>query len=124
MTYGTIPTIATYVSSIGNPCTFFLTNRACNTLIQVGTTLIFLNTTFRAFMRQICAVFCGNLRNIKICGYAICSLAHLRNLRICDGGMNPRIFGFARFACLRLVLKVHKIEIFLASILKFVLFLY
>ncbi len=28
---------------------------------------------------------------IKICGFAICGLAHPRNLRICDCGMNPRI---------------------------------
>jgi hypothetical protein len=30
-----------------------------------------------------------------ICGFAICGLARLRNLRICDCGMRPRIYGFS-----------------------------
>jgi hypothetical protein len=32
---------------------------------------------------------------MKICGFAICGLAHLKNWRICYSGMSPRIFGFA-----------------------------
>jgi hypothetical protein len=31
----------------------------------------------------------------KNCGFAICGLSHLRNLRICDGRMSLRIYGFA-----------------------------
>ncbi len=31
----------------------------------------------------------------EIFGFAICGLAHLRNLRICDSGMSPRVCGFA-----------------------------
>ncbi len=31
----------------------------------------------------------------KNCGFAICGPAHLRNLRVCDSRMCPRIFGFA-----------------------------
>jgi hypothetical protein len=33
--------------------------------------------------------------SLQICGFTICGLANLRNLRICDCGMNPRICGFA-----------------------------
>ncbi len=32
---------------------------------------------------------------VEICGLAICGLAHLRDLRICNGGMSPWIFGIA-----------------------------
>jgi hypothetical protein len=32
---------------------------------------------------------------LKICGFAICGLAHPRNLLICDSGMIPKICGFA-----------------------------
>jgi hypothetical protein len=31
----------------------------------------------------------------EIVGFAICGLAHLKNLRSCDNGMNPTICGFA-----------------------------
>ncbi len=58
--------------------------------------------------------------SVETCGFSICELiiticqfadctAHLRNLRICDSGMSPRIFGFAicgqykNFACPPLV---------------------
>jgi hypothetical protein len=46
----------------------------------------------------------AHLRNLRICGliqknsgFAICRLAHTkkRNLRICDSGTNPKIYGFA-----------------------------
>jgi hypothetical protein len=46
----------------------------------------------------------AHLRNFRICGliqknsgFAICRLAHTknRNLRICDSGINPKIYGFA-----------------------------
>ncbi len=33
--------------------------------------------------------------SLQICGFAICGLAHLRNLRIFDFGMGPRICRFA-----------------------------
>jgi hypothetical protein len=41
------------------------------------------------------------LQTLEICGlitkiwriFAICELDHLRNLRICNSGMKPRIFG-------------------------------
>ncbi len=36
---------------------------------------------------------------MKICGFAICGLAHQKIVPICDIGMSPRIFGFA--ICLR-----------------------
>jgi hypothetical protein len=36
---------------------------------------------------------CGII--INICGFAIYELAVLRNLRICDSGMSPRIYEFS-----------------------------
>jgi hypothetical protein len=59
------------------------------------------------FSLQICRfAICGlaHLRNLlacdcemspRICEFAIFGLAHLRNLRTCDCGMSPRICGFA-----------------------------
>jgi hypothetical protein len=47
---------------------------------------------------------------IKICGIALCRLAHIRNLRIFNGGMSPKIRGFAicglqkKFACPPLII--------------------
>ncbi len=35
---------------------------------------------------------CGII--IKICGFAICGPAHLRNLQICNSRMSPKIWGF------------------------------
>jgi hypothetical protein len=49
------------------------------------------------------------INHYKFYWLAICGLAHLRNLQICDCGMSPRIFGFAicgltrKFACPPLV---------------------
>ncbi len=44
-------------------------------------------------------------QSLQICGFAIQGLAHIRSLRICDCGINPRVFGFAmcrpitKFSC-------------------------
>jgi hypothetical protein len=31
--------------------------------------------------------------SMKICGFVICGLAHLKHLQICKCGMSPRIYG-------------------------------
>jgi hypothetical protein len=44
---------------------------------------------------------------VEICKFAICGLAHLRSLRICDSSMSPRI---CRFACPPLV-KAYNVKV-------------
>ncbi len=54
----------------------------------------------RAVLRQSYAIFCENCKFaicrliLKICGFAICGLALIRSLRICNNSMSPRICGF------------------------------
>jgi hypothetical protein len=87
-------------------CTFFPYKYSYNSSL-CKLKKCFKKRTFRAVLRQGCAVFCGNLRicglfNHKICGIAICGLAHLRILRICDRGMGQRIcdlLTLKKFAC-------------------------
>jgi hypothetical protein len=47
------------------------------------------NTAFSLANLRICDL---RINHYKFCGFAICRLTHLRNLRICDCGMSPRIF--------------------------------
>jgi hypothetical protein len=62
----------------------------------------FKRATFRTVLRQRVLQYfleiCGFAIwgwNMKKFGFAICGLAHLRNLRICGSGMSLRMGGFA-----------------------------
>jgi hypothetical protein len=50
-----------------------------------------------------------NVRAFFDFGFTICGLAHLRNLRICNSGISPRICGFA-FACPPLVIYLYSTQ--------------
>jgi hypothetical protein len=67
----------------------------------------FTNTTFQTVSRQSCALFYRKLwiygLIMNIWGFSICGLAHLRKLRIFDGGMSPKICGFASLGHLKKV---------------------
>ncbi len=59
----------------------------------------------RSYICSICRnsgfVFVDYCNFVEICGFAICGLAHLRKLQICNSGMNPTSWGFAIFTLLK-----------------------
>ncbi len=81
---------------------FLLTNN--NALIQIcHFKKSYKMKIFKTVLRQSCAALCRDSRIlcdfygliIKICGFAICGLAHKTNLRICNSGMSNKIYGLA-----------------------------
>ncbi len=86
---------------------FFLTNIVCHALIQLYNVKIVLKRRLLGlfwdsgvlYFEEICEfAICGLIMKIiKIWGFAICRLAQLKTLQICDSGMSPRMSRFAFF---------------------------